>query len=107
MEFNEYQAAALATAAEFYDLKTALGITALGLSGESGEVADLVKKILGHGHPLDREELIKELGDVLWYIAVMSNALECSLEDVAQINIDKLKARYPDGFSTERSMNRA
>ena len=106
MDFNEYQELALKTAADFYDIRTALGITALGLTGESGEVSDIVKKILGHGHELDVEVITKELGDVLWYIAVMASALGVSLEDIAQGNIDKLKARYPNGFSTERSINR-
>lgn len=106
MEFNEYQELSLRTAANFHDVRMALGITALGLTGEAGEVSDIVKKFLGHGHELDAEVITKELGDVLWYIAVMSDALNITLEDIAQKNIDKLKARYPDGFSTERSINR-
>lgn len=84
----------------------ALGVWALGLAGESGEVADLIKKHLGHGHSLDKGKLTKELGDVLWYIAVLSSEVGMSLEEVAEANLAKLRARYPEGFSTERSLNR-
>ncbi len=79
---------------------------ALGVAGEAGEVADIIKKHVGHGHPLDREKLVKELGDVLWYVARMAATIGYSLEEVANINIDKLNARYPNGFSTEASLNR-
>lgn len=78
----------------------------MGLCGESGEAIDLVKKWLAQGHPLDRERLIKELGDVAWYLAEAATALEVPLETVLQGNIDKLKARYPEGFDCERSVAR-
>lgn len=78
----------------------------MGLCGESGEAADIVKKAVFHNHPLDTEELKKELGDVMWYVAMCCNALNISLDDVMQGNIDKLKKRYPEGFSTEASINR-
>ena len=81
----------------------------LGLTGESGEVADMIKKCLFHGHDLDRAKLIKELGDIQWYIAQMCTALDIALSEVMQKNIDKLLIRYPidEGFSYERSINRA
>ena len=63
-------------------------------------------KILGHGHELDRDKVIKELGDVLWYIAAIASFLHVPLDEIAQRNIDKLAARYPEGFSNERSINR-
>lgn len=82
---------------------------AIGLNDEAGEVAGLVKKHIFHGHPIDREKLIKELGDVLWYLNY--TAVRCcgiTLLDVMRQNITKLSARYPEGFfSTERSLNRA
>lgn len=78
----------------------------IGLCGESGEVADIVKKCVFHKHPLDIENIENELGDVLWYVALCCNAINVSMEDVMQLNIDKLKKRYPDGFSEERSINR-
>ncbi len=151
-------------------MKFDLQILQLGLVGEAGEVADLIKKVEGHGHKPDREKLIKELGDVLWYVAVLHHALGLkgreprplhvekrgpsdksggsirnaislciatadlvqyiagmrsdfgvilmiikemaeesgsSLREVAQANINKLKQRYPDGFSSQASQRRA
>jgi NTP pyrophosphatase (non-canonical NTP hydrolase) len=79
---------------------------ALGLGGESGEVCDMLKKHLFQGHPLDHNELILELGDILWYVAYMAYALGVPLEEVAQRNVDKLRKRYPNGFSVEASVNR-
>ncbi len=67
----------------------------------------MVKKAFFHGHELDRDKVKKELGDVLWYVAVMADALDMPLGDVAQHNIDKLAQRYPEGFSQDRSRNRA
>lgn len=81
-------------------------IFALGLTGEAGEAADLIKKVFGHGHSLDRDKLLLELGDVLWYVAALAKTAGSSLEEVADLNIGKLRARYPDGFSTEHSVNR-
>ena len=78
----------------------------MGLCGESGEAIDLVKKHLAQGHALDRDALIKELGDVAWYLAETAYALDVSLEEVFERNIAKLKARYPQGFDVERSENR-
>ena len=77
---------------------------ALGLAGEAGEVCDLIKKHVAHGHPLVQEEVIEELGDVLWYVATMAARLGWPLSDVAALNRDKLRARYPQGFTVERSL---
>ncbi len=85
---------------------TSLAVLGLGVAGEAGEVADLLKKHLGHGHPLDRERLVSELGDVLWYVATLATTIGASLSEVADVNITKLTARYPDGFSSERSQKR-
>jgi NTP pyrophosphatase (non-canonical NTP hydrolase) len=79
---------------------------ALGLAGEAGETADMLKKHLFHGKPLDADEVVKELGDVLWYVAGMATAIGASLDDIAQRNVDKLRKRYPDGFSAEASAKR-
>ncbi len=78
----------------------------MGLCGESGEVIDLVKKHISHGHPLDKEKLINELGDVAWYLAELATVLGVDLDTILERNIVKLKLRYPDGFSSERSINR-
>lgn len=69
-------------------------------------MADIVKKYVFHGHELDKDEIIKELGDVCWYIALLSHTIDVPLEDILQKNIDKLKRRYPEGFSEESSINR-
>ena len=70
------------------------------------EEKDIVKKWFAHGHELDKERLMKELGDVAWYLAEAATALDLSLEEILQANIDKLKKRYPDGFETKRSLVR-
>ena len=108
MIINEYQTAALRTAQT--DKLTASELllnSALGLCGESGEVADLVKKHRFQGHDLDSEHIAKELGDISWYLAVGAYSIGYDLETILQMNVDKLKARYPDGFSTDRSLHRA
>ncbi len=83
-----------------------LANAALGLAGEAGEVADMMKKHLFHQHPLDREAMVKELGDCLWYVAAAATALGIELEEIGAGNIEKLRRRYPEGFSAERSLNR-
>ena len=78
----------------------------MGLNGEAGEAIDLLKKHLFQGHPLDREHLAKELGDVAWYLAVSADALSYTLEEVLEMNVKKLRLRYPEGFEVERSVSR-
>ena len=106
MELDEYQKLALRTAGHRESKEKVLTYAALGLAGESGEVAEIVKKAFYHGHALDHGSLYKELGDVLWYLAVMADGLGFSLDQIAQGNIAKLQARYPEGFSEQRSINR-
>lgn len=79
---------------------------ALGLTGEAGEVGDIIKKHIFHGHDLDKEALYKELGDVCWYLALLCESLNISIHDIAKMNIDKLLKRYPKGFSESASINR-
>jgi len=78
----------------------------MGLCGESGEAIDIVKKWMAHGHELDKDHLAKELGDIAWYLAETAYALDISLEEILRGNLDKLKRRYPEGFDTDRSVNR-
>lgn len=78
----------------------------MGLCGESGEAIDIVKKWLAQGHKLDKKHLVSELGDIAWYLAEAATALDLSLEDILQINLDKLKKRYPHGFEQKKSINR-
>lgn len=106
MNVNEYQELALRTARKDLDSTQLLLNGALGLAGESGEVVDAIKKHLFQGHWLDKMHIAKELGDVAWYLAIASSALDIDLETILQMNINKLKARYPDGFESDRSVNR-
>lgn len=107
MTINEYQALAMRTASGMNHENHGMLLNgALGLCGESGEVADIVKKAVFQGHELDVEHVAKELGDVCWYIAVSASAIGCDLESIMKANIEKLRKRYPDGFDTKRSQNR-
>lgn len=78
----------------------------LGLSGEVGEFNDMVKKWIFHEKPLDTDHAQKELGDVLWYVAMICRSFGWDMNRIMQMNIDKLKARYPDGFDVKLSANR-
>jgi len=106
MEANEYQRLAMTTLNPALSHQDVLINGVMGLCGEAGEAIDLVKKHLAQGHPLDREKLAGELGDVAWYLAETAQAIGYSLEEILQMNIDKLKKRYPDGFRTENSIRR-
>ena len=107
MEINEYQRLAMRTINSDISEKDMLINSVMGLCGESGEAIEILKKHLFHGRELDRDHLIKELGDVAWYLAEAATALGIPLEEIFSRNIEKLKARYPDGFSRERAINRA
>ena len=78
----------------------------LGLSGEVGELNDMIKKWIFHEKPFDEVHAKKELGDVLWYVAMMCHSFGWDLDEIMQMNVDKLKARYPQGFSVELANNR-
>jgi NTP pyrophosphatase (non-canonical NTP hydrolase) len=107
MTINEYQKAALRTekgmSKEYPRLLNGL----MGLNGEAGEAIDILKKSMFQGHDLDHEHLAKELGDVAWYLAVSADALGYDLETIFQMNVDKLRARYPEGFDADLSINRS
>lgn len=104
MTLDEYQQLAIRTQGE--DGTLGLATSGLGIAGEAGEVADIIKKEVGHKHPPQPGKMLKELGDVLWYVADIADRYGLTLELVAQANVDKLRARYPDGFDPERSRNR-
>lgn len=104
---NSYQQDASRTLSPYRKLDDFnLAVGGLGLAGEAGEVVDLIKKVVSHGHEFDPVKMSEELGDVLWYIAMLCTLMGVSMEDVAFRNIDKLKRRYPNGFDTERSKKR-
>lgn len=106
MEVNEYQKSAMTTLNTELNKKDVLINSVMGLCGESGEAIDIVKKWLMQGHELDKEHLIKELGDVAWYLAEAATALDVSLETILQKNLDKLHQRFPNGFDMEASVHR-
>ncbi len=100
MKVNEYQVAALTTAV--YPEDKRIIYPALGMCGEAGEVADKVKKVIrdnAQNFTADKKlEIAKEIGDVLWYCAVLSHDIGFTLEEVAQMNIDKLQSRKERGM---------
>ncbi len=105
MTFEQYQRMAQRTANERTQSgKIENGV--LGLCGESGECADILKKFYHQGHELDRDHMAEELGDVLWYAAELAAGLGLTLDEVAARNIAKLQKRYPEGFDAERSKHR-
>ncbi len=118
-EIVRYQELAMVTLAEevknnaphiFADPRAAMHWNAAsGLASETGEINEIYKKAYFHGHPLDEATMIhlkKEQGDLFWYCMLHCFSNGWDPREILQMNIDKLKARYPDGFSTERSMNR-
>ena len=106
MTIHEYQQLAMTTLNPELSEKDVLINGVMGLCGESGEAIDIVKKWLAQGHELDKEKLAKELGDICWYLAETATALGLSLEDIMAANIEKLRRRYPQGFDTQKSINR-
>lgn len=106
MNLQQYQKEVARTCATSGNHGETLKMAGFGLSGEVGEVNDMLKKYMWHDHPLDMEHFKKELGDVMWYLATLANEFEISLDDVLEENVEKLRKRYPDGFSSERSINR-
>ena len=107
MTINEYQELAMKTVNPKLNKDEILINSVMGLCGESGEAIDVVKKWFAHGHELDRDHLKKELGDIAWYLAEAATALDLTLEEILEANIDKLRKRYPEGFETKRSIDRA
>ena len=106
LTINEYQKRAMRTSRSDMSQEEHVLNAMLGLAGEAGECCDLVKK---HNYQDGRNiynDLIDELGDVLWYVAEAANALDITLESVALHNINKLKKRYPYGFDVDKSLNR-
>ena len=88
-----------------YDIGQLFNAT-LGLSGEVGEFNDLLKKMIFHEKEFDAKHLQSELGDVLWYIALICDTFHWDLDYIMRLNIHKLEQRYPEGFDTVKSNNR-
>lgn len=116
MTGNEYQRHAMRTNDEMSTARLELSIdmnskydmggivmATMGLSGEVGELNDMVKKWIFHKSDMDITHAKKELGDILWYVACMAESFGWSLDEIMKMNIDKLKARYPEGFDIDRA----
>lgn len=106
MEGNVYQKLAMKTVNPELTKKDMLVNGVMGLNGESGEVIDVVKKHMFQGHELDIDKIKKELGDVMWYVAEVCEALDLSMDEVMEANIAKLANRFKNGFTKEESINR-
>lgn len=106
MDFKEYQDKAGRTRNVRIGSHAEAVNYSLGMVCEAGEVGDIIKKWAFHDHEFDRDEIIKEIGDTMWYMANLCAAFDISMEEVAEKNIAKLKKRYPNGFSKEDSINR-
>lgn len=105
MTFDEYQTEAAKTINYSNDFNSIV-CAALGLAGEAGETVDVIKKWYGQGHDLDKFKLMYEIGDVLWYLNYLCDALGVTLDEVAQTNIMKLRKRYGESFEADKSVNR-
>jgi NTP pyrophosphatase (non-canonical NTP hydrolase) len=111
MEANEYQKLAARTLIdkpgfEISDRDLMAVWDAIGLAGEAGEVADLIKKGVFHQHGIDLQKLKNELGDTLWYVAALCTTLDLDMSEIMQSNIEKLKTRYPNGYNSDDSKRR-
>ena len=113
MKLYEYMEAAQRTSSEKFAARTGEGLNMkqlenglMGLCGEAGECMEILKKHRHQGHRLDREKLLDELGDVLWYVAEAAAGAGFTLDEVARGNVEKLLKRYPNGFDPTRSVNR-
>lgn len=106
MTINEYQKLAMTTLNPQLSQHEVLMNAVMGLCGESGEVIDIIKKHLYQGHDLNRDALVKELGDIAWYLAEAATALDMDLEQILAANIEKIRRRYPEGFSVQDSLHR-
>jgi len=106
MDFNTFQKLAQNTAGFQGQTDERLVCAVLALCGEAGELANHVKKGIWHGHGIDKEYVLEETGDLCWYLAEICSSIGIHLDNVAEFNIDKLKQRYPEGFSEEASKNR-
>ena len=106
MDIIEYQYKVQRTVNYKLNRKEQLSNLVFGINGEIGEVTDLLKKHLFHGHDLSVQKLTEELGDVMWYLTNIASFFNLSMNDILDENIKKLEERYPEGFSEEKSINR-
>ncbi len=106
MNIYEYQDGVSKTAPEGEDKERSILRATTGLAGELGEIIEPIKKHIFHGHTLDTKKIEDEIGDLLWYVALLCTNLGIEMQDAIDGNAAKLRRRYPEGFSEERSKNR-
>lgn len=106
MTLNEYQMLASRTINDSLTKAQIENHALHGMVGEIGELHSLYQKVY-QGHEIDDEHAKKECGDIFWFLAEYCTANGWELDEIGQMNIDKLKARFPDGFSAEKSLHRA
>ena len=106
MDFATYRQDVFRTVRAETPERERLLLATLGLCGESGEVAENIKKALFQGHAMEVSALRDELGDVLWYFVFLCDTLGLTVEEVMEANVAKRRRRYPDGFSSEQSIHR-
>ena len=105
MDFNRYQELARRTQNPDLHRQARCNHALFGMAAEVGEIHSLYQKVY-QGHTFDVGHLMKEAGDLLWFLAELCDAEDLSMDDVAAANIDKLRKRYPEGFSEDRSLHR-
>jgi len=101
MNMSKYQQLVARTMNKTLSLEQATANYAMGLCGEAGEVSEPLKKHLFHGKSLDVDALAAEMGDVAWYLAALANTLGIDMGEVLASNVEKLKARWPNGFQPQ------
>lgn len=106
MNLREYQEKSKRTLNNELTNEQLLSNMVFGITGEMGEVTDILKKYLYQGHYLKKNHVKEEIGDVMFYIVNLCNLLNLDLEEIIESNYYKLMDRYPEGFSVERSVNR-
>lgn len=107
MDLNEYQLLALRTEKKFPNRLDRLVHAALGVTSDAGELATAVKATFAYNKDLDFENIVEEIGDVLWYLALAADAVGVTLSDCARLNITKLKIRYPEKYTDQAALDRA
>lgn len=102
----DYAAEVERTVLKGASLKDRLSLFSMGLMGEGGELVNYFKHVLIFGRKTKREVVVEGLGDTLWYVVALANSFGIPLSEIMEYNVKKLRTNYPEGFSTERSLNR-
>lgn len=106
MNIKEFQETSKRTMNKELNLEETISNMVFGLVGETGEVVDALKKGMFQGHMIDRNNLVEEMGDIMFYIVNLASVLGLSMEDILEHNHQKLLKRFPEGFNIEDSINR-